>query len=63
MGRLTPLGAQPVDVWTMQARCPQAHRRCKPKQRSIDVLPKPDNLIRYQNRLAYLLAGSGRDNV
>ena len=49
MGRLKPLdGQEPVDMWTTPARCPQAHRPSNKKQRSIDVLPKPDNLICYQ---------------
>jgi transposase len=30
-GPLKPLGAQPVDVWTTQARCPQAHRLLQTK--------------------------------
>jgi len=48
MGRLKPLGAQAVDKWTTQERCPlgpQLHQQ--QQKRSNDVLLKPDNLIRY----------------
>ena len=48
MGCLKPLGAQPVDMWTTQERCPhrpQAHQQ--QQKRSNDVLHKPDNLTCY----------------
>ena len=55
MGCLKPLGAQPVDMWTTQERCPhrpQAHQQ--QQKRSNDVLHKPDNLTCYLQTAPYI---------
>jgi hypothetical protein len=51
MRRLNPLSGAPVDMWTTLrlAHIPTGEQ--KQKKRTFDVLPKPDNLIRYRQIL------------
>jgi hypothetical protein len=49
--RLNPLGGEPVDGMDKPPACHPAHEaEQKQKKRTFNVLPKPDNLIRYRQR-------------
>src|SRR5271166_5897778 len=53
-------------MWTTPTRCPQSHEaEQNQKKRTYEVLPKPDNLIRYRQRwpsfpTELVYAGAGR---
>jgi len=41
----------PVEMWTTLPCRPQSHSKQNQKKRTFDVLPKPDNLIRYRQMI------------
>ncbi|HEY1782864.1 MAG TPA: hypothetical protein VGG79_20970, partial [Roseiarcus sp.] len=49
--RLNPLGGAGCGNVDNAATLPQSHSRTNQKKRTFDVLPKPDNLIRYRHLL------------